>query len=90
MAAYGESVDDYLCTSHSLVAVQKGQLGLGDRKQRNMPSIVPGLADIPIVHGACGKCHTVVVAKDGKSYAWGLNAMGQCGTVEVKLWIRTL
>ena len=69
-------------------AVQKLQLGLGDRTQRNMPCLVPGMQDKVCVFGACGKHHTVVVTDDGKSFSWGHNAMGQTGTCEVKLWIR--
>lgn len=69
-------------------AVQKQQLGLGDRTQRNMPAYVPGMQDKVAIHGACGRGHTVVVTDDGKSWAWGFNAMGQTGTQEVKLFVR--
>ena len=69
-------------------SVQKLQLGLGDRTQRNMPCPVPGMQDKVCIFGACGKHHTVVVTDDKKSYSWGYNAMGQTGTCEVKLWIR--
>lgn len=41
------------------------------------------------VFGACGKFHTVVVMANGEAYAWGFNGMGQTGTGEVKLWVRT-
>jgi alpha-tubulin suppressor-like RCC1 family protein len=71
-------------------SMQKLQLGLGDRKQRNMPCEVPGLAGKICVYGACGKHHTVVITEDGKSLSWGFNGMGQTGTCEVKLWIRVL
>lgn len=66
---------------------EKLQLGLGDRTQRNMPCIVPGLEGKQCVHGSCGKHHTAVVTADGASFTWGLNEMGQCGIGEVKLWI---
>jgi alpha-tubulin suppressor-like RCC1 family protein len=69
--------------------MQKLQLGLGDRTQRNMPCIVPGMKDKgKCVYGACGKFHTVVIMEDGESYSWGFNGMGQTGTGEVRLWIR--
>jgi alpha-tubulin suppressor-like RCC1 family protein len=69
--------------------VQKLQLGLGDRTQRNMPCVVPGMKEKgECVFGACGKFHTVVVMANGDSYAWGFNGMGQTGTGEVRLWIR--
>lgn len=64
------------------------QLGLGDRTQRNLPCVVPGMQGKPCVHGACGKHHTVVVTAAGESYAWGFNGMGQTGTCDVKLWVR--
>lgn len=41
------------------------------------------------MQGACGKAHTVAITTEGKSYAWGMNNMGQCGIGEVKLFIRT-
>lgn len=72
------------------LSLQKLQLGLGDRQQRNMPCPVPGMQDKVCIAGACGKHHTVVIADNGKSFAWGFNGMGQTGTSEVKLWIRAL
>jgi Regulator of chromosome condensation (RCC1) repeat len=68
--------------------LQKMQLGLGDRMQRNMPCAVPGMAGKVCVHGACGKHHTVAVISDGKSFSWGFNGAGQTGTAEVKLFVR--
>lgn len=63
---------------------EKGQLGLGDLVQRNMPVIVDGLANMKII-GACGgRHHTAVVAEDGKSYTFGSNLVGQCGTGVIK------
>lgn len=69
--------------------MQKLQLGLGDRTQRNMPVVVPGMSGKKCVHGACGKFHTTVVTEDGKAFSWGFNGMGQTGTGEVRLWVRT-
>lgn len=66
---------------------EKLQLGLGDRTQRNMPVVVPGMAGKKCMHGACGKFHTVVVTDDGKAFSWGFNGMGQTGTGEVRLWV---
>ena len=71
--------------------MQKLQLGLGDRTQRNMPCVVPGMKDKgECVFGACGKFHTVVVMANGDAYAWGFNGMGQTGTGEVRLWVRAV
>lgn len=55
-----------------------------------MPVVVPGMAGVKCVHGACGKFHTVVVTDDGKAFSWGFNGMGQTGTGEVRLWVRML
>ena len=63
---------------------EKGQLGLGDLLNRNVPVLLNALKDVKVVNGACGRHHTAVVTDSGEAYAFGLNSMGQCGTGHVK------
>ncbi|MCL7037136.1 hypothetical protein MKW94_025705 [Papaver nudicaule] len=63
---------------------EKGQLGHGDMLQRDRPTVVSGLAKHKIVKASAGKAHTVVVTNDGKSFAFGWNKHGQCGTGSAK------
>ncbi|KAK9816923.1 hypothetical protein WJX72_007117 [[Myrmecia] bisecta] len=63
---------------------ERGQLGHGDKLQRNVPTIVPGLNGKVAVGGSGGKHHSVVVTSTGDSYAFGSNLQGQCGTGTVK------
>jgi alpha-tubulin suppressor-like RCC1 family protein len=55
------------------------KLGLGDTRDRETPTLVEGLADVPIVHVACGKYHAAALSAAGDVYAWGLEASGQLG-----------
>jgi len=57
-----------------------GQLGVGDRNDRNRPVLVPmpqGASQWTLVAG--GAAHAVAVADSDKLYAWGLNDKGQIG-----------
>ncbi len=57
-----------------------GQLGLGDRKNRNTPVQVPvpaGASKWVLVAG--GQHFAIAVADSDKLYAWGLNDKGQIG-----------
>ncbi len=63
---------------------EKGQLGLGDHLNRNVPVLLNGLKDVKVVGGACGRYHTAVITDSGDAYSFGLNSMGQCGTGSVK------
>ncbi|CAK0738461.1 hypothetical protein CVIRNUC_001046 [Coccomyxa viridis] len=63
---------------------EKGQLGHGDLLQRNVPTVVEGLSKHEVIGGAGGRHHTVVVTKDGASFAFGSNKEGQCGTGSIK------
>ena len=63
---------------------EKGQLGLGDHLNRNVPVILKALEGVKIVGGACGRHHTAVITDNGEAYAFGLNSTGQCGTGAVK------
>jgi alpha-tubulin suppressor-like RCC1 family protein len=60
----------------------RGQLGLGDRENRQVPTELRA-ASIPegtaFVGGACGKSHTVLLTSEGESYAFGSNKHGQLG-----------
>jgi len=55
----------------------EGQLGLGDRIQRNQPTKLSELQDVS--WGACGRAHTVLIASNGKAYSSGDNKFGQLG-----------
>eukprot|EP00887_Chlorella_sp_A99_P000240 scaffold13.g240.t1 len=64
---------------------EKGQLGLGDTINRNVPTVVAGLLkNKRVVGGACGKHHTVVFTSGGESYSFGLNGHGQLGNGTVR------
>jgi alpha-tubulin suppressor-like RCC1 family protein len=56
---------------------EKGQLGLGDTRNRYAPVLVP----LPgkVVACATGKAHTLVVLEGGVVMAAGDNKVGQCG-----------
>eukprot|EP00798_Chlamydomonas_sp_ICE-L_P030066 gene30066-35035_t len=63
---------------------EKGQLGHGDKVQRNTPKIVEALANEFVVSASAGKFHSSVVTKSGASYTWGLNQQGQLGMGSIK------
>ncbi|KAL0314610.1 UNVERIFIED_CONTAM: protein RCC2 [Sesamum angustifolium] len=56
---------------------EKGQLGHGDKVQRDRPTIVSELSK-------AGRSHSVVVTEDGLSLAFGWNKHGQLGSGSVK------
>ncbi|KAM7517240.1 hypothetical protein LguiA_006823 [Lonicera macranthoides] len=62
----------------------KGQLGHGDKIQRDRPTVVSELSKYKIVRAASGRGHTVVVTQDGLSLAFGWNKHGQLGSGSVK------
>ncbi|RZC72489.1 hypothetical protein C5167_047974 [Papaver somniferum] len=63
---------------------KRGQLGHGDMINRDRPTIVSGLSGHKIIKAGAGRAHTVVVTNDGKSFAFGWNKHGQCGTGSVR------
>ncbi|KAL2538270.1 Regulator of chromosome condensation (RCC1) family protein [Forsythia ovata] len=63
---------------------EKGQLGHGDTIQRDRPTVVSELIKHKIIRAGAGRCHTVVVAEDGLSLAFGWNKHGQLGSGSVK------
>ncbi len=56
-----------------------GQLGLGDRNDRNVPTEVPLPADATFTAVAGGSAHSLALASDGRMWSWGYNAYGQLG-----------
>lgn len=44
---------------------EKGQLGVGDTKRRDVPTLIEALKDRNVVGAACGKNHTLILT--GKS-----------------------
>uniref|UniRef100_A0A803NN96 RCC1-like domain-containing protein n=1 Tax=Cannabis sativa TaxID=3483 RepID=A0A803NN96_CANSA len=62
----------------------KGQLGHGDKIQRDRPTVVSELSKYKIVQASAGRSHTVVVTDDGQSLAFGWNKHGQLGTGSVR------
>ncbi|XP_059633876.1 uncharacterized protein LOC132276462 [Cornus florida] len=63
---------------------EKGQLGHGDRIQRDRPTVVSELSKYKIIRAAAGRNHTVLVTKDGLSLSFGLNKHGQLGLGSLK------
>ncbi|KAF5740828.1 regulator of chromosome condensation family protein [Tripterygium wilfordii] len=63
---------------------EKGQLGHGDKIQRDRPTVVSELSKYKIVRAGAGRSHTVVVTEDGQSLAFGWNKHGQLGSGSVK------
>jgi alpha-tubulin suppressor-like RCC1 family protein len=55
----------------------RGQLGLGDTLDRDVPTEVGGAADW--VDVSAGMAHTLALKADGTLWAWGENAYGQLG-----------
>ncbi|KAH7567168.1 hypothetical protein JRO89_XS07G0026400 [Xanthoceras sorbifolium] len=62
------------------LCVQKGQLGHGDKIQRDRPTVVSELAKYKISKAGLGRSHTVVITEDGHSLAFGWNKHGQLGS----------
>lgn len=63
---------------------EKGQLGHGDKIQRDRPTVVSELSKHKIIKAGAGRNHTVVVTEDGLSLSFGWNKHGQLGTGSVK------
>ncbi|BDR52289.1 hypothetical protein KIM372_01960 [Bombiscardovia nodaiensis] len=58
-----------------------GQLGLGDKTNRLTPTLItPPAGATKYIQVSPGDTHTVAIADDGKTYAWGNNEHGQLGT----------
>lgn len=48
---------------------EKGQLGIGDTKRRDVPTVIEALKDHNVVGAACGKNHTLILT--GRSVYFG-------------------
>jgi alpha-tubulin suppressor-like RCC1 family protein len=58
---------------------ESGQLGLGDTRRRNCPTLVTAVAGRRIVGAAAGRNHTLLLTADGAVLACGANKCGQLG-----------
>ncbi|KAL0277372.1 UNVERIFIED_CONTAM: hypothetical protein PYX00_004688 [Menopon gallinae] len=57
----------------------KGQLGIGDTKTRDVPTLVESLKDYFIVGAATGRGHSLFLTERGTVFATGDNKNGQLG-----------
>ena len=69
---------------------ENGQLGTGDKDNRNAPVLVKGIhfgengdgegeGSVKIVWAACGRSHTIAIDSEGNFYGCGSNKAGQLG-----------
>lgn len=56
-----------------------GQLGLGDTRDRDVPTVINELTGKRIVTLSCGDRHSFAVTDDGRVFGWGSNEFGQLG-----------
>lgn len=56
-----------------------GQLGLGDKQDREIPTVIPSLSGENVVELSCGDRHSFAVTGSGKVFGWGSNEFGQLG-----------
>ncbi len=56
-----------------------GQLGLGDRTDRNLPAQVRSLRSQDVRRVTCGQDHTVCLTGDGGVFSFGAGGYGQLG-----------
>lgn len=56
-----------------------GQLGLGDTKDKDVPTVIPELSGEGVTILSCGDRHSFAVTVDGRVYGWGSNEFGQLG-----------
>lgn len=56
-----------------------GQLGLPDTKLVEIPTLIPGLANVNVIQAAVGRHHSLFLTDSGTVYACGMNTSGQCG-----------
>ena len=66
-----------------------GQLGHGDFRPRHIPMLVErntesGFGTSPVVMGACGENHTLVVTHDGALWACGVDTWGSLVSATVQ------
>lgn len=58
---------------------ERGQLGLGDFKNRRNPTLVKHMEDYNVVAVATGRMHSLILTDEGDVYSCGDNRCGQCG-----------
>lgn len=58
---------------------QRGQLGLGDFKERRSPTVVHELWALPVLQLATGDNHSAALTSNGFLFTWGGNDRGQLG-----------
>lgn len=56
-----------------------GQLGVGDTKDRDVPTVIEELSRERVATLSCGDRHSFAVTDDGKVFGWGSNEFGQLG-----------
>lgn len=56
-----------------------GQLGLGDTKDRDQPTVIQELSAERICVLSCGDRHSFAITEEGKVLGWGSNEFGQLG-----------
>ncbi|CDF41037.1 unnamed protein product [Chondrus crispus] len=56
-----------------------GQLGLGDTKDRDVPTVITELSQEGVSSLSCGDRHSFAITKDGRVFGWGSNEFGQLG-----------
>ena len=60
---------------------QNGQLGLGNKTNKNLPSLIESLQNECVVDIAAGNEHCLALTEGGKRvYAWGQGKYGALGT----------
>jgi len=85
--AAGQQFAVALCDNSSVFAWganDKGQLGLGDEKERPEPVKVEALEDKKVSQVALGQSHALALIEGGKVMAWGSAQGGQLGTGATK------
>lgn len=57
-----------------------GQLGVGDVKDRDVPTVIGELSRERVWLLSCGDRHSFAVTEDGRVFGWGSNEFGQLGS----------
>jgi alpha-tubulin suppressor-like RCC1 family protein len=57
----------------------EGQLGVGDIKDKNVPTQLTFKFPAQVKHLVCGDCHTLALLQTNDVFSWGFNYEGQLG-----------